>query len=249
MITRRFASSVLSLALSSAALALPARPAAAQSLEPPHLFWGVLLVDNVLPEHNTYGTSPNYVFWAGVNGARYENRTQCNSLLTHLLRQGYGWTSSDILSWMGSTSPSAAMWHDAIEAEDGWTVVATIDEVLPGDVLAIRYPAGSSVSGHVATVVDPPQPRVASSPLVSGTFQFDVTILDSTTGGHGPTDTRLQPDGSWDNGAGIGVMRLYTDAEGSLVGHTWSTSSGSVFYTQSTRHTLIGRLSPQGGGP
>jgi hypothetical protein len=225
-----------------AALALQAPEARAA---PPHLDWAVLLVDNVLPEHNAYGTSPNYVLWAGVGGATlYENRSQCNSFLTQLLRQGYGWTSSDILAWLGSTSPTAAMYHDAIAAEDGWELVLLVADLVPGDVIAIRYPPGGSVTGHVATVVSAPVLRVPTKPLVAGTDQFEVEVADSSSTGHGPLDTRLLPDGTWDAGAGIGVMRLYTDATLAVVGHTWSTGSGSVFYDQSTRHVVLGRLAP-----
>lgn len=244
MLTRRLSPLLLSATASLAALTISAPRAAAQQADPPHLTWGVLLVENVSPEYNLYGTSPNYVYWAGVNGAaRYENRTQCNSLLTWLLRQGYGWSSTDIRTWTGSTSPTAALWHDLIENENGWSIVPSISAVQPGDVIAIRYPEGSSVSGHVATVVEPPLPRTATSPLVPSSLQFEVTILDATSSGHGFSDTRLQPDGSWDTGAGIGIMRLYTTPDGSsLLGHTWSTSSGSTFHNQSTRHIIIGRL-------
>jgi hypothetical protein len=226
----------------SLAAALSAGEAAAQEV-PPHLFWAEEIVYNVLPENNVYGTSPHYIFWAGEGGAtEYANRTQCNSFLTHLLEQGYGWTDTDIRLWMGSTSPSAAMYHDAIAAGNGFMTVATTAAVLPGDVIAIRYPAGSAVSGHVATVVSPPVYLAPVAPLVAGTDQYAVTVVDSSSSGHGPTDTRLEPGGSWHPGAGVGVMRLYADAQGAVVGHTWSTSTGSTFYGQATRHVVIGRI-------
>lgn len=231
------------LSLSSLAAALLAAPsAAAQVEEPAHLTWAVLLVDNILPEHNEYGTSPHYIYWEGVNGAtRYENRTQCNSLLTRLLMQAYGWTSTDIRSWLGSTSPSAALYHDAIAAENGWDLIPLLSDVQPGDVLGIRYPSGGSVSGHVATVVEAPVLRTATAPFISNTLQFEVLVVDSTASAHGDTDTRRQTD-PWDAGVGMGVMRLYTDDQLQIVGHTWSLSNGSVFYDQATRHTVVGRL-------
>lgn len=241
MHTRRTALAMLSLSSLAAAL-LAAPSAAAQVVEPAHLTWAVLLVDNILPEHNEYGTNPHYVYWEGVNGAtRYENRTQCNSLLTRLLMQAYGWSSTDIRLWLGSTSPSAALYHDAIAAENGWDVVPLVSDVEPGDVLAIRYPSGGSVSGHVATVVEAPALRTATVPFVPGTLQFEVLVVDSTGSAHGDTDTRRQVY-PFDTGVGEGVMRLYTDDQLQIVGHTWSLSGGSVFYDQATRHAVIGRL-------
>ena len=50
------------------------------------------------------------------------------------------------------------------------------------------------------------------------------------------------PDGMSDEGAGIGVLRLYVNNTGTIVGHTWSTYNDSVYYAQTTRHLTVGRL-------
>lgn len=224
----------------------PRAPRIAESLEtgaPPHLCWAQELIDNLLPENNVYGTSPSYILWEGVNGTHHENRTVCATFLSCLLRQGYGWTTTDLRNWLGSTSPNSSMYHDAIVTRNGFLEVPQVADVLPGDVLAIRYDEDSSASGHIAVVVSAPAPRVASSPLVPETAQFDVTVVDSTSSGHGATDSRLLLDGTFDAGAGSGVMRLYADSTGRLAGYAWSTSSGSLFYgIGSSRHMVIGRL-------
>jgi hypothetical protein len=239
---RRMVSFSFAISSSLAALALSPREAAAQTA-PAHLFWAEEIALNVLPGNNTYGTSPHYITWAGEGGAtEYTNRTQCNSFLTRVLERGYGWTDTDIRLWLGSTSPSAVMYHDAVVAGNGFATVATLSAILPGDVLAIRYPAGGSVSGHIATVVSAPVLYGPAAPWVAGTYQYAVTVVDSSNSGHGPTDTRLAPGGTWNPGAGIGVMRLYVDAQGAVAGHTWSTSTGSTYYGQATRHLVIGRL-------
>jgi len=244
MHARRSLSILLALSsISSFAAVLLSPGEAAAQTPPPHLLWAERLIDNVLPENNTYGTSPHYIYWAGEHDAtEYKNRTQCNSFLTRLLQQAYDWTDADIRLWMGSGSPSAAMYHAAIVTEERFDALAAITDVLPGDVIAIKYPAGSAVSGHIAIVVDAPALRAATAPLVSLTVQYEVTVVDSSSSGHGPTDTRLNTDGTWHPGAGIGVMRLYANADGGVVGHTWSTSSGSVFHNQVTRNVVLGRL-------
>jgi hypothetical protein len=238
--TRRPLSALLPL-FGSAALAL--YPALARADPPDHLVWAEDLVFNVTPALNEYGSSPSYINWAGVNGAtQYENRSLCTTFTTLVLRQAYGWTTTYFSQWMGTTSPNAARYHDTIVEEDGFVRLYAATDIQAGDIIAVRYPEGGSVSGHVATARGPAVPRTATSPIVSGTDQHELPIVDSSSTGHGPTDTRLMPDGTWDAGAGAGVMRLYTDAQGIIVGYTWSTLSVSIYYDLSERHLVVGRL-------
>ncbi|EYF05321.1 hypothetical protein [Chondromyces apiculatus] len=230
------------------AVLFPARPAMASSGSA-HLAWAQLLIDNVLPAYNAYGTQPSYVRWVGEGGAtRFENRTECSNLLTHLFRQAYGMTSGDIAQWLGSGSPRAVTYHDAIEAQDGWFVIPKVHQIQPGDVLAIAYPEGLSASGHIAIARLAPVPRVATAPLVAGTSQYEIAIIDSTQNGHGQTDSRGFKE-SYHAGVGAGSMRLYTDAHGRIVGHTWSSENASKFYAQEERHAVVGRLNTAGLAP
>ena len=252
MLTRTTAVACLLVAFSLASVSFEGR-ADAQTAGPAHVWWAEDLIMNVAPEHNDYGFNPTYLYWAGVNGAtEYENRTVCNTFVTRVLKQSYGWDDAYLRAWMGSGSPLAATYHDTIAAHDGFTEITTVDHIEIGDIVAIKYPEGTSSSGHLMMVVDTPRLRVAGKPFVAGTDQYEVDIADSANSGHGNFDTRLMPDGSWDSGAGIGTFRLYVDATGAFVGHTWSTSGGSTFYDQSERHLVVGRIvfSPtlQGGG-
>jgi hypothetical protein len=148
---------------------------------------------------------------------------------------------------MGSQSPDAAQYHDAIAAQHGFQWVPTIGQVAPGDFIAIvYYPEYQSPSGHVMLVQDYPQAH-ASKPLINGTFQWTIPVIDSTSSYHGTTDTRYGHHG----GIGEGIFRIYTDANGLVVGYTWSLLSTSLgnyepqtTSTNSGRHLVIGRLSP-----
>jgi hypothetical protein len=197
----------------------------------------------VAPASNAYGTNPNYIHWAGVGGYTvYENRTECSSFVTRVLMQAFGWTSTYFTSWTGSTSPNAATYHDLIAAQKGFAKIASVTAIAPGDVIAIKYPAGSSSSGHAMTVAAAPVLRTTSAPAVTGTYQYEVQVIDSSQSGHGSTDTRLNADGTWNQGAGVGIFRLYADRTGAIVGYTWSTYSNSVYYDQGTRNLVVGRL-------
>lgn len=221
-------------------ITLSSRGAAAQ---PAHLEWAEELVENLSPTLNTYGGGSTYITWAGVDGAtEYSNHTMCNSFVTNLLKQAYDLTSSDIMDWLGANSPLAAQYHDQIALENGFDQISTIDELQGGDIIAIRYPEGSSVSGHVMIAAGPAVARTSTSPIVGGTFQFEVPVIDSSRSGHGALDTRRQDDGSFLSGAGEGILRLYTRGNLKIVGYTWSTFSNSTYRSQSSYDMVIGRL-------
>jgi len=244
MTTRSIRTALLS-TLVALVLAAPAGESAAQGIAKTHLDWAEEVALNVTPELNVYSFSPVYVYWAGVNGAtEYENSSVCNNFLTKVLQQAYGWDDAYYRRWMGASSPLAATYHDNIVRENGFKNITRVGEIDLGDILAAKYLDGSSVSGHVMLVDSVPTPRTASKPLVSGTVQYEVDIIDSTSSPHGPYDTRRLADGTNDTGAGRGTIRLYAKNNGTIAGWTWSTSSGSTFYSPTARPIVAGRLAP-----
>ena len=228
-------------------------PQTVEAGEPEHLDLAEMLVATVLPKANSYGY-PAQITWEGLNGLNYStNRSKCATLVTQLFEKAY---NPDYVAWFGCTSPIAASYHDMIEDEDGFDLIKSIDDVRPGDIIAIRYyDAGCTdltcgtfsnctATGHVAMVADYPKARTASAPLVSGTTQYSIDIIDTSTSYHGLADTRYKSDvgGSNDQGVGQGTMRLYVNPKDStIVGHSWSTSSGSAFYGNAKRDVVIGR--------
>jgi len=218
-----------------------------------HLDLAEMLIATVLPATNSYG-DPTQITWEGQNGLNHStNRSKCATLVTQLFEKAY---NPDYVAWFGCTSPHAASYHDAIEVEDGFTLIKSIHDVKPGDIIAIQYiDAGCTnltcgtfstctSTGHVAMVADFPRARTASAPLVSGTTQYSIEIIDTSTSYHGTADTRYQSDvgGANDQGVGQGTMRLYVNPkDSSIVGHSWSTSTGSTYYSNAKRDVVIGR--------
>jgi hypothetical protein len=248
---------ILAPLLSGAALAaFFTGSAAGGAPTPKHLAWAERLVATVTPAANEYG-DPAQITWKTKNGLDHStNTSKCASLLTRMMATAYG---EQFIGWLGCKSPNAATYHDAIEEEDGFVRVESIHDVMPGDIIAIRYFdagcvnvtcgsfTGCQTSGHVAIVAARPAGRVATSPVVAGTTQFAVEVIDSSRDIHGVGDTRHEADllGADDEGVGRGTMRLYidtTDPAHPILGYTWSTWSGSVFHTSETRDLVIGRL-------
>ncbi|KYF51933.1 hypothetical protein BE08_13605 [Sorangium cellulosum] len=243
MSSRSVVHALPAVALAGLGLLAP-RTAEGQSYEAPdHLYWADTLVNHIEPEDNEYGGGTTYVNWAGVGGAtEYRSRSFCTSFVTHVLKQAYQLSTYDISMWFGSTSPNAIRYRDAIAGEIGFEQVLTVGEIEAGDIVAIVYPEGSTATGHVAIAAGAAAPRAAVYPYITGTIQYELAVLDSSTTGHGLTDTRRKADGTWHPGVGRGVMRLYANSYGAIVGHTWSVQSGSIYYSKRVRDIVIGRV-------
>ena len=135
------------------------------------------------------------------------------------------------------------------------TQITRVADARPGDVLAVRFPPHSGDTGHVMLLDAPPVPRTPTAPLVPGTDQWDLTIIDSTKDPHGSTDTRHTVGNGVGTGTGTGVgtgvgrgtVRLYTAADGTVVGYAWSDGTRSAYRPSSDRHLVIGRLPPMSG--
>ena len=221
-----------------------------------HLPDALNLVSNLLITlNNSYG-SPASINWnAAPDTAAL---TECSSFVTLLLKHSYGWDNTFFINWMGSSSPNAATYHDKIAAANptagGWTQIFDITAVQPGDIIAIKYLPGyttPNATGHVMVVQSAPVENLnpnppfgnGTSPIVAGTLQYKLQVVDSSDSYHGSTDSRYKsghPGGIGQDG----YFRIYIDQNThQIVGYTWSLYSNSTYYNQSQRNLVIGRLS------
>lgn len=193
-------------------------------------------------KHNKYGR-PSYLtyhqtLYRKLAGAQ----TQCSSFFTLLMRRAYFLDSEDIRNWVEDVSPNAATWHDAILYENHFIKREKIWDIEAGDVFAMRYSSGSSSSGHMGLVSIKPKPRYPTKPLINGTFQYSLRIIDSSRTGHGEHDTRRDDKGVLWGGIGEGTMRIYTDDKSKVIGYTWSLSPHSRFYHVNERSLVFGEV-------
>ncbi len=217
---------------------------AAANLTP--CYWADLLIQNVADANNIYSTlnSGDLITWAGVNGATiYYCKTDCSGLLKNLLKQTYGYTDTYFRTWTGTSNPYAVTFYNEIRAKDHFSQVLAVGSIIRGDIIAIKYPSTSSNTGHIMLVASTPVLRTSTAPLISGTKQYEVSVIDASSSGHGSLDTRFVSGGIFNDGIGRGILRLYANSKG-IVGYSWSTYSNSDYYNQSARPLLIGRLIP-----
>jgi len=222
------------------ALTALAHSAVCQDAQPRHVAQAEALVRNLAGvEDNHYGKGRRVIHWdAGDASAR----TVCSSFVTLLLERTYGWTDDDFKTWMGARDPDAADYHDAVVKEKGFTRIRGIADIAPGDFIAIKYNDDSDDTGHVMLVDTAPEEQAATDPIIPGTTQYAVTVIDSSASGHGPTDTRARGKGVYTGGIGRGTFRLYADGDGKIAGYAWSETKKSVYYHRPERALVVGRL-------
>ncbi len=209
--------------------------------------WASELVNNITDAQTDYDHGIGPVTWSGSNGATlYESRTDCSGFILALYQQAYKVTPARLGTWLGKKRPLAANFVDAINAGHGYAAVTNISDVQPGDLIAVRYlnPGQGDNTGHLLLVESAPAPHTASKPFIDGTSQWDVAVIDQSSTGHGPTDTRHHPDKTFAPGIGRGTIRIYTDFGGTPAGYAWSDITVSPYYPQAERPLIIGRLDP-----
>jgi hypothetical protein len=214
---------------------------------PRHLELGRVLLTNLAPNDTSY-MHKGFVRWKGdFFVSRYEAHTDCSGLINSLLERAES-PSIGRLRIAAIREPQAKDYYDLISREDGFKRIDSVSEVLPGDIIAVKYltghaPPKDSSTGHIMLVDERPSLRKSDTrPIVDGTKQWEVTIIDSTKSHHGKNDTRYGEDGSKrDGGVGRGIFRLYSNEQEKPMGFSWSIEGSSQFYDASKRPIVIGR--------
>lgn len=170
---------------------------------------------------------------------------------TQSIMDAFPYTSADIRAMWGTGSPTSATYYAKIVAGSYFTQITTVASVQAGDLFVVNATTSPAYSGHTVVVTGAPIPITALNPIYAGTSQWALPIADSTTSTHGCNAT--WPDSRFSGtcasplftpGPGTAYMRVYSDTAGTLIGHTWSVTSGGTYYGQSSRPITFGRLNP-----
>jgi hypothetical protein len=181
-------------------------------------------------------------------GQAPEMKADCSGFLNELLKHSDGFDAAQIRAVFGSARPTAKRYFDAIAERRGFENIAKVENTQAGDILAVAYLKNykGKATGHVMLAAGAAVRMEAHDPLVEGTTQWEVSVIDSAINGHGPTDTRHgQAAGTKKStGVGKGILRVYADRDGKAAGYTWNSASTDRggFYSQEDRPIMIGRL-------
>jgi hypothetical protein len=204
------------------------------------------LIKQVAPENTTYKHKEPEVLWSADPKNPAYCHTDCSGLLIALLGHTYPqrYDEAAFKRWLDSRRPTARRFYDAIDAQRGFKKIEKITDARPGDVIALKYQPGGDNTGHIMMISEPARRADSTVPVVEGTEQWLVPIIDETASGHGPTDTRRTPEGKFRGGLGKGIFRVYTKPDGTLTGYAWSTFRESKYYGGEERVIAIGRFDP-----
>jgi hypothetical protein len=207
------------------------------------------LVATVKPENNKYMfNGPEGVRWKGdlftnensVNAA-------CSSFVQAVFERANDPTIYKVRSFVTGRSKytRAPDWYAASINGSGLKKVETLNEVKPGDLFIFVCNDSCTTSqgnaqGHITIVDMKPQKADPKNPIVEGTEQWELTIIDSADAAHDRNDTRFVPKGEKKiTGVGRGTYRIYTDAAGVPVGYT--NGFGTKYNAIATRPIVISR--------
>ncbi len=148
--------------------------------------------------------------------------------------------------------------------EPGWQAVPNVAAIRPGDILAWQ-PALANGQPNLQGVGHSVMPLVAPQPIPgSNNMRWEVVIMDSTAGGHGPDDTRkpytslyernapilTRSDVVEPSGLGIGTIALDTTPSGGVTGVEWNVGDAPEPIVFGAGHPLNDPVpSPPGPGP
>jgi hypothetical protein len=190
---------------------------------PKHLALARELVDNIKPEDNRYSLGDQAIsFPEDLFSSKYSTQYQMSFLVPSPARRRL--VAEDFVF--------------SIEKEAGFKRIRGVRDIKPGDLLAhamlnIDDKRQTGTTGHVFLINSYPKQIKPRNPIVEGTEQFEVSIIDSNEEHVGADDSRLVDPSNKIKGLGKGTIRVYSDSNGELVGWARTFKNTNKFFSYS----------------
>jgi hypothetical protein len=218
---------------------------------PKHLSIARELVENIKPEDNQYALGGELISFPGdLLSSKYSMKADCSGFLLAVFERAKYPTRSQMtfLKWSpGRKRARAEDFLYSIENGKGYRHIKRIEDMRPGDLLAhamlnIEDQKQTGTTGHVFLINSQPKRIAPRRPIVEGTTQYEVSIIDSNEEHVGDDDSRLQYPANKLKGLGQGTIRIYSDADGELVGWARTFKNTNRFFSYSPRFPSDTRL-------
>ena len=240
-------------ALGIAAFLLICREAPAQTYPaevPRHLAIARELVEGIKPEDNRYALGKEFISVPGDGpGAKYAMTADCSGFLLAIFKRA-GYRTRQEMAFLKTAPnrrrPASEDFVFSIEQEKGFRHIRKVGDIKPGDLLAhamlnLEDQKQTGTTGHVFLVDSEPRPVSGRMPLVSGTRQFEISVIDSNEEHVGTDDTRLASPWRKVAGLGRGTIRIYADDSGELVGWARTFGNTDLFFSYSSRFPSVAK--------
>jgi hypothetical protein len=231
-----------------ALLALWASVGSAQTVSadvPEYLALARELVENTAPENNRYSLGGQFISFPGdLFSSKYSVRADCSGFLLAILERAKYSTRSRMEYLPGTfrrrTRPAAEDFVYSIEMEKGFKRIRDARSIQPGDLLAhamlnIEDQRQTGTTGHVFLIDSVPKPIEPRTPIVAGTQQFAISVIDSNEEYVGSDDSRLADPSNKIRGLGRGTIRIYVDTNGEIVGWARTFKNVKKFFSYDSR--------------
>ena len=222
-------------------------PSFAQTIDPSgipsYLAIARELVENVKPEDNQYLLGRQFISFPGDAASnKYAMRADCSGFLLAIFeRAKLPVRSRMVFLYDGPQRkrPASEDFVFSIEQEKGFRLIRKVEDLKPGDLLAhamidkeVQKQTGTT--GHVFLINTAPKAIASKRPMVAGTRQFEVTVIDSNEEHVGADDSRLAGLNKI-HGLGKGTIRLYADNDGERVGWAKTFPDSNRFFSYSPK--------------
>lgn len=261
-LTRRWKKAAFACLLLSSVFCLASYAEETATALPRHLLIARELAENIKPANNHYSLGGQSVSFPGdVFSSDYVMRADCSGFLLAVIERAHYPVRTQLafLNWTPSRKrPVAEDFVFSIETGKGFQQISDVRLIRPGDVLAHAMlnagdKAQTGTTGHVMLLDSVAKKIEPRNPLVEGTEQYEVAIIDSNAEYLGSDDTRLADPANKITGLGRGTIRLYADADGALVGWARNFKNTNRFFSYTPRFpsdtkerkAAIGRLISQ----
>jgi hypothetical protein len=211
---------------------------------PRHLALARELVANVKPENNRYGLGEQSISLPGdILSSGYSFRADCSGFLLAIFDRSK-YSIQQKMSYQSSSSkrrrPTAEDFVLSIEQGTGYKHIRRVADIVPGDILAhamlrLEDQKQTNTTGHVFLIDSYPKAITPRNPIVEGTDQFEISIIDSNEEYVGADDSRLSDPSNKIKGLGKGTIRIYSDSNGELVGWARTFTNTNRFFSYSVR--------------
>ena len=212
---------------------------------PRHLALARELVEHTRPEDNQYSAGGEFISFPGdwVSN-KYAVLADCSGLVLALFARARYSTESRMVFLKASARrkrPTAEDFVLSIENERGFRRIRDVSKIEPGDVLAhaLLDPEEQrrlSSTGHVVLIDGYPRHVEPRRPILDGTEQLELTVIDSNLEWTGADDSRLADPSRKIKGLGRGTIRIYADADGQLVGWARTFEKSKRFFSYDPRY-------------
>ena len=216
----------------------------ASSDVPKHLVIARELVDNLKPEDNHYSLGGTAVSFPGdIFSSGYAMKADCSGFLLAIFERAKYPTQGQmefLVYGPKRKRPTAEDFVYSIEKEKGFTHILHVTDIKAGDLLAhamlnVEDQRQTGTTGHVFLINSVPKSVAVRKPVVEGTRQFEVSIIDSNEEYVGADDSRIADPANKITGLGKGTIRLYADSNGELVGWARTFLSTNRFFSYSPK--------------